>query len=584
MRAALLSTVAAVLIGFVGVASVSALTGEQAVPDRATDFQLTDTTRFAHTLSYYKYAPAIVLMSQINGSKLSRDAAAELAKLQAAYKDKGVPFFMINSNPSDTRDAAAAEAAKYKFSVPVLMDEVQLVGERLGVQREGEVFVLNPKDSFRIAYHGPLDSRFTQGAPNLKARAKDMYAARAIDAVLAGQTVANPRVNLKVGQTIAFPERGRAALHATISYSQEIAPILRAKCVTCHQKGGIGPFQMSSYEVVKGFAPMMREAVMTKRMPPWFADPHVGTFANDTSLSPEQTKTLVHWIEAGAPRGEGEDILRTQASEAPEWPVALGKPDVIVKLPAFSVPASGIVEYQNIKVDNPFKADVWVRAVAFKPGARTVLHHVTSNYVLDPSAPPPKIQGSFVGAYVPGGECRSTTMKPASRSQRAGPLPTRCTIPPPARRRPTSRRSAITFGRRRRTLSGALLISPTPASAFQPAKPVERKSPIWNSRGCRALHASPARPFPRLSGRTHCKDARGAETPLLSLPKYDFNWQLDYELAQPLKIKAGTKLVVRFTYDNSEHNKANPIRNAAFSGGSKPGRRCCTSGSASAGG
>jgi len=158
------------------------------------------------------------------------------------------------------------------------MDEVQLVGERLGVQREGEVFVLNPKDSFRIAYHGPLDSRFTQGAPNLKARRRTCTLRRAIDAVLAGQTVANPRVNLKVGQTIAFPQNAAARRCTQPSPIRKRSRRFSGRnAVTCHQKGGIGPFQMSSYEVVKGFAPMIREAVRTKRMPPWFADPHVGT-------------------------------------------------------------------------------------------------------------------------------------------------------------------------------------------------------------------------------------------------------------------------------------------------------------------
>ena len=127
---------------------------------------------------------------------------------------------------------------------------------------------------------------------------------------------------------------------------------------------------MDSYEVVKGFAPMIRESVRTDRMPPYFADPHIGTFKNDQAMSPTQTKTLIHWLEAGAPRGTGEDVLKTQAGEAPEWPAYLGKPDVIVEIPAFDVPASGIVAYQNQRVDNPFKEDTWLKAMSIKPGDR----------------------------------------------------------------------------------------------------------------------------------------------------------------------------------------------------------------------
>src|SRR5262249_35737577 len=146
------------------------------------------------------------------------------------------------------------------FDIPVLMDEYQLVGEQLGVQREGEVFVVDVKNGHKIAYHGPVANT---GA--------------AIDAVLGGQAVANPRVEVKAGKTIAFPQRDKSASFSQISYPKDVAPILEAKCVTCHEKGGIGPFAMDSYEVVKGFAPMMRETIRTDRMPPYFADPHIGT-------------------------------------------------------------------------------------------------------------------------------------------------------------------------------------------------------------------------------------------------------------------------------------------------------------------
>src|SRR4051794_5273079 len=174
-------SVAAIVFAALGGASVTAAPNAGATPDRVTDFQLTDTTRMAHRLSYYQYAPAIVLMSQKVGSPLSRAAAAELAKLQAAYKDRGVLFYMID--PADTRDQAAAEVAANKFAVPVLVDDLQLVGEQMNIQREGEVFVLDPKAGFKVAYHGPLDDRFNKAAPDLKVQAGAAYAAAAIDSV-----------------------------------------------------------------------------------------------------------------------------------------------------------------------------------------------------------------------------------------------------------------------------------------------------------------------------------------------------------------------------------------------------------------
>jgi hypothetical protein len=556
MRNVLLSTAAAVaVVGSVGIASVAALGTQQSIPEKLSPFQLTDTTRLAHDMQYFKYAPAIVLMSQSNGSKVSRDAAAELAKLQAAYKDKGVLFYMINSNKGDTREAAAAEAAKNNFAMPVLMDDLQLVGEQLGVEHDGEVFVINPKDGFSIAYHGPLDDRFAKASYKLSAKAKTAYTADAIDAVLAGAAVKNARVEDKVGTPVILPEANKIAEHATISYSNTIAPIIQAKCVSCHQKGGIGPFAMNSYEVVKGFAPMIRESVMERRMPPWFADPHVGEWANDMSLSADQAKTLVHWIEAGAPRGEGEDILKVQAAEAPEWPAALGKPDLVLKLQSYDIPAKGVIPYKRLVVDNPFPADEYIRAVAFKPTGRPVLHHITSGYIPDPKQPP-KIPSSSVGSFVPGAGIQiyqdgigapvpvggkfsyslhyTTNGKPMTDATEIGYYFTKKT-PDIIRREAIISDSGIDIPAgeaRHREVSYLLL--PADITLY-------------------SVHAHAH--FRGYQMEMTAVTPDGKETPVLSIPRYDFNWQLDYDLKKPVTFKAGTKMVLHYTYDNSEHNK-----------------------------
>ena len=563
MRAVLLSTAAAAaIIAVVGVASVTAAPTPRDPNggiEKVGDFQLTDTTRMAHRLSYYKYAPAIVIMSQTDGSPLSRAGAAELARLQDAYKDKGVIFYMINSNLADSRDQAAAEAASNKFAVPVLMDDLQLVGEQLNIQREGEVFVIDPQAGFKLAYHGPLDDRFNKAAPDTSVAAKNAFTAAAIDAVLAHQPVAMPRVEVKAGKVIAFADRGRATQDEQISYTKTIAPILQEKCVSCHEKGGIGPFQMNSYEAVKGFAPMMRETVLTKRMPPFFADPHVGKWSNDGSLTAEETKTLVHWIEAGAPRGTGEDILKTQASEAPDWPTKLGKPDVVVDLPPFAVPANGVVEYQNMSVPNPFKSDVWLRGVAFKPGARQVLHHITSDYAPDPSLPPAAIPGSTVGSYVPGAGVQ--VYNPGTGA------------PVPAGGRLKYQLHYTTTGKAMtdQTEIGYYLLKTPPEiirrqaiiadpGLYIPAGEARHKEISYLQFPADAILYSV---HPHAHYRGYQVELTqitpdGKETPILSVPHYDFNWQLDYDLATPMLVKKGTKLRVSFVYDNSPHNLSNP--------------------------
>lgn len=558
------SAVTAAFVGIVGIAIAApapapSVSAAVAVPATADNFQLTDHTRLAHELHYFRTSPAIVLMTQTNGSKFSRTAAAELQKVAAKYKDKGVLFYMVNSTPGDSRDEAAAEAQVLNVGMPILMDELQLVGESLGVQREGEIFVIDPKNNFKIAYHGPLDDRFNKASPKATTKVKDAYAAKAIDAVLSGAPVEASRVALKAGKTITFADRDRSAEFANISYSSEIAPILQEKCVTCHQKGGIGSFSMDSYEIVKGFAPMIRESVRTDRMPPYFADPHIGQFKNDQAMTAEQTKTLIHWIEAGAPRGAGPDVLKEQAGVAPEWPSYLGKPDVIVDLPAFDVPASGIVEYQNQRVENPFKEDTWLRAISIKPGNRSVLHHVVSNHVPDPKMPRARIPGGSVGSYTPGAEAQviadgagapvpaggklnfqmhyTTTGKAATDKTQVGFYTLKA--PPEYIKRSTvigDFALSIPAGEARHKEIAYLEF---PADAY-----LYTLYPHAHYRGW------------HVELKQKAKD--GKETMLLSLPKYDFNWQRDYDPIEPIHVKAGDKLIATWVYDNSANNKANP--------------------------
>ena len=166
----------------------------------------------------------------------------------------------------------------------MLVDETQLIGESLGLKRNGEVLIANPQ-GWKVTYRGGIGA-----VPTV------------LDSMLAGGAV-KAAASEVAGCPIAMPERDKKQAHAQISYEKTIAPMLMDKCVACHRTGGIGPWQMTSYDMIKGFAPMIREVVRTQRMPPWDVDPHYSVFRNDRGLSTEQARTLVHWIEADSPRG-----------------------------------------------------------------------------------------------------------------------------------------------------------------------------------------------------------------------------------------------------------------------------------------
>ena len=154
----------------------------------------------------------------------------------------------------------------------------------------------------------------------------------------------------------SFPQREmHAANHP--DYARDVAPILRDNCAHCHRQGGIGPFALDSYLMVRGWSAMMREVLMTKRMPPAQVDPTIGHFSNARYISDKELQTLVHWFDLGSPRGDGEDPLVGLEIGGAGW--QLGEPDFIVNVPAQDVPATGVLDYRHVEIELPFTEDKW---------------------------------------------------------------------------------------------------------------------------------------------------------------------------------------------------------------------------------
>ncbi|MFT4998188.1 MAG: thiol-disulfide isomerase/thioredoxin, partial [Flavobacteriales bacterium] len=263
-------------------------------------FVLLDQNGEAQDLFYDKQSKAIVVMIHGNGCQIIRSILPDFNALRDEYEAKGVRFIMLNANLQDSRETIASEALEWGIEMPILIDSAQIIGPSLGVTRTAEVLVINAV-SREISYRGAINDRVYY--ERQKKEASEHYVKNALDAVLAGEQVAVSEVK-SVGCIVNFPSRDQE-----ISYSDTIAPLLVNNCVACHQQGGIAPWAMSEYRMVQGFAPMMREVVRTKRMPPWHADPEIGEWQHDAGLSAEETNILINWIEAGAKRGDGEDPL-----------------------------------------------------------------------------------------------------------------------------------------------------------------------------------------------------------------------------------------------------------------------------------
>jgi hypothetical protein len=497
-------------------------------------------------------------MTQGNGCPIVRNAVPALREVRAEYAERGVEFFLLNSSLQDHRASIAAEVDEFGFDMTVLVDEHQLVGESLNVVRTAEVFVIDT-ESWRVVYHGPVDDRLTY--ENQKSAASHTYLADALDAVLRGRPVDLPSVD-SPGCLVNFPERARRDHHAQISYSETIAPLLEQKCVGCHQEGAVAPWAMNSFEMVKGFSPMIREVLRTARMPPWPADPQIGHFIGDRSLSPDQLKTLVHWIEAGSPRGEGPDPLARDRPAIADWP--LGRPDLVLELPAFEVPATGVVEYYQPAVKNPLTESKWLRAATVRVGSRKAVHHVLAGHLA--AMPADGINdelrwGASVGRYAVGaGEIvfadNVGTLIPAG-----GAIGFQVHYTPYGK--------AVTD----RTLLGLYFHADDerpefmehrvaildPSIDIPPATARHKESAYLEfPRDALLYHAISHAHYRGQSSTLAIRYLDGTERLLLSVPKFDFNWQPVYRFAEPIEIPAGSKLIARYEFDNSAQNPANP--------------------------
>jgi hypothetical protein len=534
---------AAALYGFTGDTAASSASAHGAASAasaaaKVDNFMLVDADMEAHELYRLADAKAIVIVAQSNGDAVVRSQAPALKTLKAAYAAKGVEFMMLNSNLKDSREAIQAEAAKAGFDTPILMDSNQLVGESLGVTRSAEVLVVDPK-TWTVAYRGAMAG-----------------AGKALDAIAAGQSVAMAGPPSK-GAPIAFPERGAAK----VSYTKDIAPILEAKCVACHEEGGIGPFAMTNYAMVKGFAPMIREVIRTDRMPPYHADPHVGKFSDDQRLSPDQVKTLVHWIEAGAPRGDGPDPLGAVKRVAKEWP--LGKPDVLINVPAYTIPASGVVDYQRPAVANALTEGKWVRAATIKPGSRQGVHHLLTGWMAempaDGRSSETKWAASLGAGYAVGAESNIMPANTGTYLPPGGAIGFQAHYTPFGKEVVDKSQIALYFyDKPPELIMHSVVVIDNSISI--PAGEARHKEVAYVEFPHDALLYSA---FPHAHYRAYSSDLwirypDGKEKLLLSLPRYDFNWQRSYTFAEPIKVPAGSKLIAHYVYDNSKRNPSNP--------------------------
>ena len=182
------------------------------------------------------------------------------------------------------------------------------------------------------------------------------------------------------------------AAQRQVTFATDIAPVLQRSCQNCHRPGSIAPMPLLTYEQVRPWARSIKQRVVTREMPPWYIDRHVGIrkFKNDRSLTDEEIAKIATWVDAGAPLGNPADMPPPrQFTDLDQWHI--GEPDMVITMPReHVVKAHGPDESFDIDIDLPFKEDVYVQAVETKPAnpqSFRVIHHATTNLIEDEDDP-----------------------------------------------------------------------------------------------------------------------------------------------------------------------------------------------------
>jgi mono/diheme cytochrome c family protein len=378
-------------------------------------------------------------------------------------------------------------------------------------------------------------------------------------------------------------QNGAAAPASGPTFSKDVAPILYKNCTSCHRPGEIGPMSLLTYSSARPYAKAIRDEISDRTMPPWHAEAPHGTFLNERSLTDGERDILIQWATNGAPEGNPKDLPAPPKYED-GW--SIGKPDLVLEMTEdYKVPAEGVIQYEYFYIPTNFSEPKWVQAIEVRPGNRKVVHHALLFHKAAPDMPrgipvlqlnreqmalPPskpgthparrdQIPGRLIATYAPGTNPQMFPAGTALRLEPGGVLELQMHY--------TANGEAASD----RTKVGLIF-------AKDPSPREIRVSHFYNTRFSLPAGSADTRVDADVSfvndaivwglfPHTHVRGKKweyvlelpdGTKQTILSVPRYDFNWQTYYMFAEPLKVPKGARLVSSAWYDNSAGNRANP--------------------------
>jgi Ca2+-binding EF-hand superfamily protein/mono/diheme cytochrome c family protein len=536
--------------------------GEQGIGRYVRDFEFRDLDGAMRRIHHAPPSDLTVIAFTSTSCPISKKYLPTLVEIQRDFAPRGVRFILVNCVASDKPEEMKIASSRFELPVEYTFDADARLTSHLAAKSTTDVFVLDR--SYTVIYRGAIDDQYGFGYSLDTPRQTYLR-----DALQAGLDHRSVLVAATAAPGCALENRTTKEPVTEVTYHDQISRLLQRHCVECHREGGVSPFRLDTYSDAVSHGAMIRQVVESGVMPPWFAAPaenisqsHASPWINDRSLSATEKQLIIDWLDNKMPEGDStESPMPTLFADG--W--TIGKPDAVFEFDQpMKVKATGTMPYQNITVNTHLEQDQWVQAIEIRPGNLSVVHHVLvfvqgsdeEDGARDDAADE---RGGYWGVYVPG---NSKLVYPAGYARK---------IPKGAKLRFQMHYTPNGMATEDSTRIGLVFAKEEPKHEVRVASVVNmgfripagaKSHPVVGS-----IKSIPVDvqilaflPHMHLRGKAARYEliSNGMTQTLLDVPNYDFNWQLLYRYAEPLRVLAGDTLQYTAWYDNSSQNPANP--------------------------
>jgi hypothetical protein len=463
-----------------------------------------------------------------------------LSEVAQSSQDKDLAVFdfqVFSLNQTENREQLKTLEREVGLNKPILTDPTQISALDLNIRHVPDVVVINRVSKRIVARLGRV----------VPSRLKTV-----LGEIAQGRP---PKVPIKQDGRVPVMLNPILTTESPISYQKHIAPILIRNCVSCHYDDGPAPWSMNNHSSLLEWKKMIREVVTLRRMPPSQTDDYFRTYKNERHLTSNEIRQLVRWIDQGAPKDKKSDPLQT-LKRSPTKEFSLGPPDLIISLPQQFIGARDSENVQLLKMEWPLDRIERVRALDIQTNNSKATHHVSLHYLVNSSNEPNEMNvSSFAGSYFPGFEPNFLQFGASYSIPAKAPLRISVHTLPTGKDEVVSMRAGIYFDKSKQPVELNHCSLTTHDFDIPPfAKDYNRVVQGYTTEDTRVIQVGIHMHKRGRSAQFYADLPDKNRQVLISLPNYNYGWQKDYQLSEPLFLPKGTRLTCDARYDNSLKN------------------------------